>query len=196
MPIVIFLEGADTEPAKVPVYVVESKEHARLICEGMQESEYAIFDFSFKICTRSDRGKFAFWATMVIDARDGCYGNIVTGIYNMIDSAYWIMGGRQRREEIPSGADTETGNGGSKTTVASVEVLEQSATLLRREWSFEETFRKEHPDIDLSANLAPLIAAWKERNPKEKREDDKLKRSFRDARAKAKKEGWMVPNTN
>ena len=71
---VIFVEGADTEPKKVPVYFVESEEYARLICEGIRESEYAIFDFSIKHCTRSDRGKFAFWAKMVIDARDGVYG--------------------------------------------------------------------------------------------------------------------------
>ena len=112
---VIFVEGADTEPAKLPVYIVESEEHASLICEGMKESDYHIFDFSFKHCTRSDRGQFAVWATMICDAREGVYGNIVGGIYKMIDGAYSIMSGRRSREKIDSGAATETGNGGSKT---------------------------------------------------------------------------------
>ena len=112
---VIFVEGADTEPAKLPVYIVESAEHASLICEGMKESDYHIFDFSFKHCTRSDRGKFAVWATMIYDAREGVYGNIVGGIYRMIDGAYSIMSGRRSRQKIASGGDTETGNGGSTT---------------------------------------------------------------------------------
>jgi hypothetical protein len=112
---VIFVEGADTEPAKVPVYVVESEEHASLICEGMKESEYQIFNFSFTHCTRSDRGKFAVWAKMIEDARKGVYGNIVGGIHDMIDGAYSIMGGRRSCEKIASGADTETGNSGSTT---------------------------------------------------------------------------------
>jgi hypothetical protein len=106
---VIFVEGADTEPAKVPVYVVESEEHASLICEGMKESEYQIFNFSFKHCTRSDRGKFSVWAKMIEDARKGVYGNIVGGIHDMIDGAYSIMGGRRSCEKITSGADSFMG---------------------------------------------------------------------------------------
>lgn len=114
MPVfVIFVEGTDTEPRKLPVYIVESEEHASLICEGLKESDYQIFDFSFKHCTRSDRGKFAVWTTMICDAREGVYGNIVGGIYKMIDGAYSIMSGRRSREKIASGADTATGDTGS-----------------------------------------------------------------------------------
>ena len=111
MPVfVIFVEGADTEPAKVPVYVVDSEEHASLLCEGMKETEYAIFDFSFKQSTRSDLGKFAIWANMICNARKGVYGNIVAGIHDMIDGAYFIMSGRRLSDKIASGADTETDN--------------------------------------------------------------------------------------
>lgn len=117
MPVfVIFVEGADTEPAKLPIYVVESEEHASLLCEGMKEGDYAIFDFSFQHCTHSDRGKFAVWATMIRDARKGVYGNIVGGIHDMIDGAYSIMSARRSREKIASGADTGTGNAGSPPT--------------------------------------------------------------------------------
>jgi hypothetical protein len=111
---VIFVEGADTEPAKVPVYVVESEEHASLLCEGMKESEYAIFDFSFQHWTRSDRGKYAVWLNMICDVREGVYGNIVGGIHNMIDGVYFIMSGRRLGDKIASDADTETDNGGSQ----------------------------------------------------------------------------------
>jgi hypothetical protein len=104
---VIFVEGADTEPARLPVYCVESEEHASLICEGLKESEYRIFDFSFNPCTRSDRGKFAVWAAMICDARDGVYGNIVGGIYKMIDGAYSVMSGRRTREKTASGCEAD-----------------------------------------------------------------------------------------
>ena len=104
--IVIFVEGADTEPAKVPVYVVESKDHASLICEGMKESDYASLDFSFKECTRSDLGKFAIWATMIVDARNGVYGNVVSGVHDMIDGAYSIMSGRNAFRVAPASEST------------------------------------------------------------------------------------------
>ena len=109
MPIfVIFVEGTDTEPSKIPIYIVETEEHASLICEGMKESEYQIFDFSFKHCTRSDRGKFAVWSTMICDARAGIYGNIVGAMYKLIDGAYWTMSGRRLGDKPPSGAAPKT----------------------------------------------------------------------------------------
>ncbi len=69
---VIFVGGADTEPDPLPVYFLDNQEHAKLICDGLVESEYRVFSFSVKQCTRSDRGKFAVWAEMTIDVRDGC----------------------------------------------------------------------------------------------------------------------------
>jgi hypothetical protein len=129
MPVfVIFVEGADTEPAKVPVYGVDSEEHAILLCEGMKESDYAIFDFSFKHCTRSDRGKFAVWATMIDDARKGVYGNIVGGIHNVIDRAYSIMSGRRLRDKVASAPDTDTSNAGSPTPTGQVQPVTGSET--------------------------------------------------------------------
>ena len=102
MPVfVIFVEGADTEPPKVPVYVVESEEHASLICEAMRESEYGRFDFSFKHCTREDRAKFAVWAVMIDDAWKGDYGNIVEGIHRMMDEVCRVM-------SVSAGADSAT----------------------------------------------------------------------------------------
>jgi hypothetical protein len=93
--IVIFVEGADTEPDLLPVYFLDNQDHATLICEGLKESEYRIYNFSMMHCTRSDRGRFAVWAKMAIDARDGVYGNIAAGIYNMIDEAHAIISQRR-----------------------------------------------------------------------------------------------------
>lgn len=104
----IFVEGCDTEPAKLPVYMVESEKHASHICEGIKETEYGLYRFSFVECTKSDLCKFPFWAKMTIDAQAGVYGNIIGGIYDMIDEAYSIMSGRRIREKYTSGVDTQT----------------------------------------------------------------------------------------
>ena len=84
---VIFVEGCDTEPAKLPVYIVESEKHASHICEGIKETEYGLYRFSFVECTKSDLCKFPFWAKMTFDAQEGVYGNIIGGIYNSLESS-------------------------------------------------------------------------------------------------------------
>lgn len=105
--IVIFVAGADTDPDPLPVYFLDNQEHATLICEGMNESEYGIFKFSIKSCTRSDRGKFAVWAEMTIDVRDGVYGSIAAGIYNMIDRAHAIISQRRINQETVANPNTK-----------------------------------------------------------------------------------------
>ena len=120
--IVIFVEGADTEPDPLPVYILDNQDHATLICEGLKESEYRIFNFSMKHCTRSDRGRFAVWSKMVIDARDGVYGSNAAGIYNMIDEAHAIIS--QRRVHQKSAANPNTkdqSDGGSVLPSSSLE---------------------------------------------------------------------------
>jgi hypothetical protein len=97
--IVIFVEGANTKPDPLPIYFLDNDEHATLICEGLKESEYRSFNFTIKRCTRADRGRFAVWAKMVIDARDGVYGCIAAGIYNMIDEARAIISQRRAAQE-------------------------------------------------------------------------------------------------
>jgi len=112
---VIFVEGADTEPDPLPIFFVDSEEHATRICEGISATEYREYKFSFHEVRKTDLSKFPFWAEMTIDARDGVYGNIVAGIYAIIDRAHAIISGRRSRKKIVSGGDTETGNGGSTT---------------------------------------------------------------------------------
>ena len=112
--IVIFVEGADTKPDPLPVYFLDNQEHATLICEGLKESEYRIFKFSIKCCTRSDRGRFAVWAKMAIDARDGVYGSIAAGIYDMIDEARAIISQRRVHQETVANQNTkDQSDGGS-----------------------------------------------------------------------------------
>ena len=110
--IVIFVEGADTEPDPLPVYILDNQDHATLICEGLKESEYRIFNFSMRHCTRSDRGRFAVWAKMVIDARDGVYGSNAAGIYNMIDEAHAIISQRRTHQEPVANPDENTHSNG------------------------------------------------------------------------------------
>ena len=105
--IVIFVEGADTVPDPLPVYFLDNQDHATLICDGLKESEYRIFNFSMKHCTRSDRGRFAVWAKMAIDARDGVYGSIAAGIYDMIDEAHAIISQRRINQETVANPSTK-----------------------------------------------------------------------------------------
>jgi len=114
--ITIFVEGADTEPAKMPVCVVDGEKYASRICEGMKATEYAQFDFSFEPWTKADLGKIPAWVEMIEDAKDGVYGEIVAGICNLAERMYLFMGGRRNREKTTSGADTEIGNAGSPPT--------------------------------------------------------------------------------
>ncbi|MBL8854884.1 MAG: hypothetical protein JNK57_13040 [Planctomycetaceae bacterium] len=119
---VIFVEGADTEPKKIPVYFVEHEEHASLICEGMKESEYQIFDFSYHQCTRADRGKFAVWAEMKIGVQSGVYGSIAAGIYELIDGAYATISQRRSSGNPDSASGSETGKDDSTTQSEGVAV--------------------------------------------------------------------------
>lgn len=109
--IVVFVEEADTEPDPLPVYILDDEEHATLICEGLKESEYRIFKFSIKHCTRSDRGRFAVWAEMTIDVRDGVYGSIAAGIYNLIDRAHAIISHRRIHPQSVATSNTRSADG-------------------------------------------------------------------------------------
>ncbi|TWU06881.1 hypothetical protein CA54_52830 [Symmachiella macrocystis] len=111
----IFVEGADTEPAKIPVCVVDGEKYASRICEGMKETEYAAFNFSFELWTKSDLGKAPAWVVMIEDAQNGVYGEIVAGICNLAERMYLFMGGRRRREKTASGEDTVSDNDNSTT---------------------------------------------------------------------------------
>ena len=111
----IFVEGADTEPAKMPVCVVDGEKYASRLCEGMRETEYAMFHFSFEPWTKSDLGKIPAWVEMIEDAQNGVYGEIVAGICNLAERMYLFMGGRRSRDKFTSDADTVASNGGSTT---------------------------------------------------------------------------------
>ncbi len=74
---IIFVEGADAEPDPLPVFFVDSAEHAALICEGIEATEYRIYKFTVQEVSKSDLSKFPFGAEMTIDARDGWCENIV-----------------------------------------------------------------------------------------------------------------------
>ena len=113
--IVIFVEGADTEPDPLPVYILDNEEHAARICEGIGATEYRAYKFSFCEVGKADQSKFPFWAEMTIDARDGIYGDIVAGIYDMIDRAYAIISQR-RVHQKPLG----NSNGNTKSDGDSV----------------------------------------------------------------------------
>lgn len=109
--IVIFVEGADTEPDPLPVYFLDNEEHAARICEGIGATEYRAYKFSFCEVGKADQSKFPFWAEMTIDARDGIYGEIVAGIYDTIDRAYAIISQRRSREKYTSGeANSDSGD--------------------------------------------------------------------------------------
>lgn len=133
--IVIFVEGADTEPDPLPIYVLDNEEHATLICDGLSESEYRIFNFTFKHCTRADRGRFAFWAEMTIDARDGIYGEIAAGIYDMIDRAYAIISQRRSRVKAASttGKKSNSSTTHAETDPRSLEKIERETPKLNTE---------------------------------------------------------------
>lgn len=107
----IFVEGADTEPAKLPVYCVDGEKHALRICEGLRETEYAAFEFSSEPWTKSDLGRIPAWYVMIEDVRNGVYGDIVAGISNMAE----------RMHEFMSAPDRRTDNAGSTTGAAQVD---------------------------------------------------------------------------
>ena len=96
---VIFVGGAGTEPDPLPVFFVDSGEHAVRICEGIAATEYRIYKFTCHEVSKSDLSKFPFWTEMTIDARDGVYGEIAAGIYNMIHRAYSIIDQRRVNKE-------------------------------------------------------------------------------------------------
>ena len=108
--IVIFVEGADTEPDPLPVYILDNVEHAARICDGIGATKYRAYKFSFCEVGKADQSKFPFWAEMTIDARDGIYGDNVAGIYDMIDRAYAIISQRRSRVKAASTTDAETNN--------------------------------------------------------------------------------------
>jgi len=117
--IVIFVQGADTEPDPLPVYVLDNQDHATLICEGLKESEYRIFNFAMKNCTHSDRGRFAVWAKMAIDVRDGVYGSVAAGIYNMIDEAHAIISQRRANQRTVENSNGDTQSAGGSVLPSS-----------------------------------------------------------------------------
>ena len=111
---IIFVEGAGTEPDPLPVFFVDSGEHAARICEGMEATEYRIYKFTFHEVSKSDLSKFPFWTEMTIDARDGIYGEIVAGIYDMIDRAYAIISQRRVHQKSVGNSNGNTkSDGGS-----------------------------------------------------------------------------------
>ncbi len=120
--IVIFVEGADTEPDPLPVYILDNQEHATLICEGLKESEYRIFNFSIKHCTRSDRGRFAVWAEMTIDARDGVYGSIAAGIYDLVYRAHEIISQRRVHQKSLASSNGNTQSDGGSVLPSSTQL--------------------------------------------------------------------------
>lgn len=108
----IFVEGIDTVPPKVPVNIVDGEKYASRICEGLKETEYSVFDFSFEPWTAADLSRIPAWTVMITDARNGVYGEIVAGICNMTERMYLFMGGRRRGDENLSGSDKDTSNAG------------------------------------------------------------------------------------
>ena len=116
---VIFVGGAGTEPDPLPVFFLGSGEHAVRICEGIAATEYRIYKFTCHEVSKSDLSKFPFWTEMTIDARDGVYGEIAAGIYNMIQRAYSIIDQRRVHKEPvsnPNGIAESDGDSVSQST--------------------------------------------------------------------------------
>lgn len=116
---VIFVEGAGTEPDPLPVYFVDSEEHAVRICEGIEATEYRNYKFTCHEVSKSDLSKFPFWTEMTIDARDGVYGEIAAGIYNMIDRAYEIIDQRRVHKEQSVNPNGNAQSGGDSDELSS-----------------------------------------------------------------------------
>jgi hypothetical protein len=87
-PYFIFVEGADTLPKKVPVFLVYGEKEALRICEAIEETEYGEFIFSFVPCTTENVNKIAAWTEMALEVERGVYGEIVAGICYMIGQIY------------------------------------------------------------------------------------------------------------
>lgn len=107
----IFVEGADTiqQLRKVPVYFVPEEKYAARICEGMGETEYAQFDFTFEQCTKSDLGKIPAWAVMIEDVRNGVYGDIVANISDMAERMHRFMTAPDSQPPATTPSDAATG---------------------------------------------------------------------------------------
>lgn len=112
----LFVEGADTVPAKLPINLVWGEELASRICECLRETEYAMFDFSFEPLAPANRHKMPAWAVMATDAKEGVYGTIAAGICRVTERLYLFMGGHRSSklpqstpsaEEIKQDADGE-----------------------------------------------------------------------------------------
>jgi hypothetical protein len=109
---VIFVGGAGTEPDPLPVFFVDSGEHAARICEGIEATKYRLYKFTSLEVSKSDLSKFPFWKEMTIDARDGVYGEVVAGIYDMIDRAYTIISQRRTHQESVANPNGNTHSDG------------------------------------------------------------------------------------
>ncbi len=132
--IVIFVEGAGTEPDPLPVYFLDNKEHAARICEGIGATEYRAYKFSFCDVGKADQSKFPFWAEMIFDARDGIYGDIVAGIYDIIDRAYAIISQRRSHLKTASTTDTRTKDQNDRRSLEEIERSTPGLDIESIEW--------------------------------------------------------------
>jgi hypothetical protein len=121
-PFFIFVEGADTLPETVPVFLVYGKTDALRICEAVKETEYGVFNFSSVPCTAENVNKIAAWAEMASSAQKGAYGEIIAGVCEMIGRIY------ERAEKLFSKPEENNANEAEKPPPDETEQAEVAAT--------------------------------------------------------------------